>query len=88
MRTLKIDIEDIDIHSSFIDGIHIRKEILVHMPQLRTFNFSIRTSLDIANGMNLPSREDIQRTFIDETLYEVNCSVDYWATKVVIYHIY
>jgi hypothetical protein len=72
----------------FIDGIHIREEILVHMPQLRTFNFSIQTSLDIVNGMNLPSREDIQRTFIDEKLYKVNCSVDYWATKVVIYHIY
>jgi hypothetical protein len=78
----------INNQSSFIDGIHIRKDILLHMPQLRTFNFSIRTMVLIVDEMHLPSREDIQSTFIDETLYQANCSVDYWPTKGAVCHIY
>ena len=83
--TLNLSISN---RSSFIDGVHLRNEILLHMLQLRTFNFNIYTKLFISDGMHLPSQEDIQRTFIDETLYQVHCSVDYWSTKFAKCHIY
>jgi hypothetical protein len=38
--------------------------------------------------MHLLSREDIQRTFIDETLYQADCSVDYWPPQATLCHIY
>ncbi|CAF4193925.1 unnamed protein product, partial [Rotaria sordida] len=50
------------IESTYIDGTHLYDEILIHMPQLKKFNFNIYTLVfnkDIK--INLPSNNDIQQ---------------------------
>ncbi|CAF3831388.1 unnamed protein product [Rotaria magnacalcarata] len=49
---------------TFIDGNNLKKNILNHISQLNQFTFDIHSLMLINNTMNLPSKEDIQRTFI------------------------
>ncbi|CAF4571528.1 unnamed protein product [Rotaria sp. Silwood2] len=47
----------------FVDGTYLYNEILIHMPQLRTFSFYIRTQIDIGNSIHQLSINDIEQTF-------------------------
>jgi hypothetical protein len=58
--TLNIRIENRD---RYIDSTHTENEILVHMPQLHSFNFYICTYIDVVSSTHYSSAEDIQRTF-------------------------
>ncbi|CAF4572452.1 unnamed protein product, partial [Rotaria sp. Silwood2] len=56
---------------TYIDGIQLHDQILIYMPQLNKFTFSINSNTvqveDVVNEdieIDLPSNEDIQRSFI------------------------
>jgi hypothetical protein len=69
----------INIHNrtSFIDGTHIYNEILVYVPRLHTFNFSICTKTKIDNLICHLSKDDIQRTFTNIKYQRVDCILSY-----------
>ncbi|CAF4359714.1 unnamed protein product, partial [Rotaria socialis] len=63
--------------SIFVDGTHLYNEILIHMPQLRTFIFYIRTKIDIGNSIHQLPVNDIQQTFNKIQCQEVGCILNY-----------
>ncbi|CAF1020506.1 unnamed protein product [Rotaria sordida] len=67
-----INIEDLTLflnvvrfNSTYIDGTHLYNDILVFMPQLQKFTFSINTSLSNSQIV-FPSNDDIQYSFIEK----------------------
>ncbi|CAF4618030.1 unnamed protein product [Rotaria sp. Silwood2] len=62
---------------TFIDGNHLKKNIINRMPRLNQFRFYIRSNMFIRNQMYFPSTEDIQQTFIDFPNNEIVSYVDY-----------
>ncbi|CAF1131836.1 unnamed protein product [Rotaria sordida] len=61
------------IESTYIDGTHLYDEILIHMPQLKKFNFNIYTLVfnkDIK--INLPSNNDIQQSFVKRGYQQID----------------
>ncbi|CAF4605006.1 unnamed protein product, partial [Rotaria sp. Silwood2] len=77
-------------NETFIDGNNLKKNILNHMSKLKEFTFDIRSFMFINNEMNLPSKEDIQRTFDDFHLTKIISYVDYFLKpyKNGLCHIY
>ncbi|CAF0738190.1 unnamed protein product [Rotaria sordida] len=68
--TLYLSIQRIE--STYIDGNHLYNEILIHMPQLKKFIFSINTLVINKNiRINLPSNNDIQRSFIEREYQQI-----------------
>ncbi|CAF2959730.1 unnamed protein product [Rotaria sp. Silwood2] len=55
----------VDVYETFIEGNHLKKNIINRMPRLNQFTFYIRSVMFLCNQMNFSSTEDIQRTFID-----------------------
>ncbi|CAF1092869.1 unnamed protein product [Rotaria sp. Silwood1] len=79
--------------SDVIDGIQLHDEILVHMPRLNKFTFSINTELLIENDIktNITTKEDIQHSFIGKEFEQVQVgSYVYYKRlySVIEYHIY
>ncbi|CAF4456696.1 unnamed protein product, partial [Rotaria sp. Silwood2] len=69
--------------STYIDGIHLHDQILIYMPQLNKFTFSINTLVVNMNAkIDLPSHEDIQRSFIEKKYGQVGSYVDNVSTKI------
>ncbi|CAF3169754.1 unnamed protein product [Rotaria sp. Silwood2] len=68
----------IHVDEIFIDGNHLKKNIINRMPRLNQFTFYISSSMFTRNKLNLPSTEDIQRTFIDFPNNEIVSYVDYF----------
>ncbi|CAF1638369.1 unnamed protein product, partial [Adineta ricciae] len=64
--------------STYIDGNNLKKDILDHMSQLNRFSFSIDSFIITSGETNLPSAEDIQRTFVDFSNTKVVSCVDYF----------
>jgi len=62
----------------FIDGDHLKLNILTHMPLLTKFMFHIYTSTRFYEQNNCPSNESIQETFTDFTNKNIVSSVDYF----------
>ncbi|CAF1277710.1 unnamed protein product [Rotaria sordida] len=63
-------------YSTYIDGIQLHDQILIYMPQLNKFIFSINTT--VINGgstIDLPSNEDIQCSFIGKGYGQVGSCV-------------
>ncbi|CAF1082880.1 unnamed protein product [Rotaria sordida] len=71
------------VKDTFIDGNHIKTNILSHMPQLNIFAFHIHSLMFINNQINLPSKEDIQETFIDFKHTKIISYVDYFLEKQI-----
>ncbi len=69
------------VNKTFIDGNNLKKTIINCMPRLNQFRFYIRSILVILNGMNLPSTEDIQHTFIDFPNNNIISYVDYFREE-------
>ena len=68
--------------NSFIDGAYLKKDIICHMPKLKNFQFSIHSIIDHpAFPINLPSNEDIQRTFEDLEDYQIVSYIDYFPNE-------
>ncbi|CAF3523243.1 unnamed protein product [Rotaria sp. Silwood2] len=55
----------VHVNKTFIDGNHLKKNIINRLPRLNQFRFSINSILSINNLIYFPSTEDIQQTFID-----------------------
>ncbi|CAF3575023.1 unnamed protein product [Rotaria sordida] len=66
------------VKETFIDGNHLKKKIINRMPRLNQFTFYIRSSMYTGNKFNLPSTEDIQRTFIDFRNNKIISYVNYF----------
>ncbi len=65
LEELTLYLSIIRTESTYIDGIHLYDEILIHMSQLNKFIFSINTLVVNKNiKINLPSNNDIQHSFI------------------------
>jgi hypothetical protein len=69
------------VRDRFIDGNNLKKNILNCMPQLNVFSFDIRSLTFINNQINFPSKEDIQRTFIDFQYTKIISYVDYFLEE-------
>ncbi|CAF0993004.1 unnamed protein product [Rotaria sordida] len=80
-------------NSNVIDGIQLHDEILIHMPRLNKFTFSINTKLLIENDIktDITTKEDIQHSFIGKEfgLVQVGSYVYYKRLcSIIEYHIY
>ncbi len=66
-------------NSTFIDGIQLYDQFLIHMTQLKKFTFNIKTTV-FENSNNtrfkLPSNKDIQHSFIGRGYQQVASYVD------------
>jgi len=71
------------IESTYIDGTHLYDEILIHMPQLNKFRFSINTLVfnkDIR--INLPSNNDIQHSFFKRGYQQIDSYTHNESTEI------
>ncbi|CAM4901499.1 unnamed protein product [Rotaria socialis] len=66
---------------TFIDGNDLKRRIINRMLRLNQFTFYISSLMYIDNKMNLPSRDDIQRTFIDFPNDQIISYVDYFSEE-------
>jgi hypothetical protein len=65
------------LDSTYINGIQMYDQILIYMPQLNKFTFSIKTRVINKNiKINLSSNEDIQHSFIGKIYGRVGSYVD------------
>ncbi|CAF3120829.1 unnamed protein product [Rotaria socialis] len=72
----------------FLDGTHLHNEILIYMPQLRTFTFYISTENNIYNLPHPISTDNIQQTFANFKYGQTACAIDYFHTFRTICHVY
>ncbi|CAF0937632.1 unnamed protein product [Rotaria sordida] len=71
------------INSTYIDGIHLNNEILIHMPRLNKFTFSITTlACNRQSNIILPSNDDIQRSFIERRCQQIGSYADDNTMKI------
>ncbi|CAF2102204.1 unnamed protein product [Rotaria magnacalcarata] len=71
------------INSTYIDGIHLNDEILVRMPRLNKFTFSITTLVcNRRSHIILPSNDDIQRSFIERRYRQIGSYADDNTMKI------
>ncbi|CAM4777925.1 unnamed protein product, partial [Rotaria magnacalcarata] len=76
LEELTLFLSVIRMESTYIDGIHLHDEILIHMPRLDKLMFSITTMLYNINAkIDLQSNDDIQRGFIEKEIYQVDSYV-------------
>ncbi|CAF5033202.1 unnamed protein product, partial [Rotaria sp. Silwood1] len=66
------------INTTFIDGNHLKRDIINRMSRLKQFTFYIHSSMINCNQLDFPSTEDIQRTFIDFPNNNIISYVDYF----------
>jgi hypothetical protein len=80
----------IRIDSTYIDGIQLYDDILIYMPQLKKFTFSINTGvINKKNPIHLSSNEDIQNSFIGREYGQVGSYVFYRTMDNIGYcHVY
>ncbi|CAF2122620.1 unnamed protein product [Rotaria magnacalcarata] len=90
LKELKLFLAVLKNHSTYIDGIQLHDEILIHMPQLNKFTFSINTIILNENiKIDLPSNEDIQHSFIGKIYGKVGSYVYVRSEdNVVVSHVY
>jgi hypothetical protein len=70
------------VDSTYVDGIQLYDDILIYMPLLKKFTFSIDTGVLCKNiKINLPSNEDIQRSFIGRRYEQVASYIQTHPTK-------
>ncbi|CAF2820108.1 unnamed protein product [Rotaria sp. Silwood2] len=72
--TLFLIIKRLD--STYINGIQLYDQILIHMPRLNKFTFSINTLISNDVNISLPSNDDIQRSFIGKKYQQVGSYAD------------
>ncbi|CAM4983274.1 unnamed protein product [Rotaria socialis] len=90
LKELTLFLAVLKSHSTYIDGIQLHDEILIHMPQLNKFTFSINTIILNENiKIDLPSNEDIQHSFIGKIYGKVGSYVHVRSEdNVVVSHVY
>ncbi|CAF3564234.1 unnamed protein product [Rotaria sp. Silwood1] len=82
LEELILSLSIIRVDLPYIDGTHLYDEIQMHMPRLNKLIFSINTAVTKKNiNINFPSKEDLQRSFIDRGYQQVGVYVDSTETK-------
>ncbi|CAF2601687.1 unnamed protein product [Rotaria sp. Silwood2] len=77
------------MNTTFIDGNHLKRDIINRMSLLNQFTFYIHSFIFISNQLYCPSTENIQRTFIDFLNNNIISYVDYFPeAKQCQCHIY
>jgi hypothetical protein len=75
--------------ATFVDGKHVHDEFLIHMPQLQTFTFYIRTSCEVTVHVDDQlSNNEIKQTFISNEYEQVACIVQYITNNYAICHVF
>ncbi|CAM4844723.1 unnamed protein product [Rotaria magnacalcarata] len=75
--------------STFIDGTHLKNEILIYLPQIQIFTFNIKTHCKfMSNEMYIQSNNDISRTFINWQYGQVNSYISHYPNNVAQCHIF
>ncbi|CAF3939230.1 unnamed protein product [Rotaria sp. Silwood1] len=72
LEELTLYLSIIRTESTYIDGTHLYDEILIHMPLLTKFNFSINTLVFSKDIINLPSNHDIQHSFVKRGYQQID----------------
>ncbi|CAF3342347.1 unnamed protein product [Rotaria socialis] len=73
---------------TFVNGIHLHKEILIYMPRLDKFTFYINTTNEINGSIHRLCNDDIQRTFSYTNHRPVISIVDYFGTYKTACHVF
>jgi hypothetical protein len=72
LEELQLYLEVVRIDASYIDGIQLYDQFLIYMTQLHKFTFNIETNISRSNlRVELPSNEDIQRSFFGRGYQQV-----------------
>jgi hypothetical protein len=80
---------DVDDRSTFIDGIHLKNEIFIHLPNLQVFTCNIVTNCEfMSNEMYMQSNNDIYRTFLNWPYGQVDCYISHYPNNVAQSHIF
>ncbi|CAF4505026.1 unnamed protein product, partial [Rotaria sp. Silwood2] len=81
LEELTLSLSVLRSESTFIDGNHLYDEILVHMPRLNKFTFSIITQIVNENiRIDFPSNDDIQLSFTKREYNQVDSYADFNST--------
>ncbi|CAF1180627.1 unnamed protein product [Adineta steineri] len=81
---LSLDIERLTV----IDGLHLNKELLIHMTYLNKFRFHICTVLRTSETNYFLTTNDIKSTFLNWKYSSVSCCIDHFSSGYSHYHIY
>jgi hypothetical protein len=74
LKELTLFLSILQSQSTYIDGVQLHDKVLIYMPQLNKFTFSLSTTVvNIITKIDLPSNEDFQRSFIGKGYGQV-CS--------------
>ncbi|CAF4540988.1 unnamed protein product [Rotaria socialis] len=73
---------------TFVNGIHLHKEILIYMPRLDKLTFYIKTTNEINGSIHRLCNDDIQRTFSYTNHRPVISIVDYFGTYKAACHVF
>ena len=72
----------IDCQRRFIDGNHLKANVLCHMPRLEDFIFNIRSIMPLdVDPVHLPTNEDIRCTLTELTKHPIISYVDYFRNE-------
>ena len=75
--------------SSFIDGNHLKNEILIYLSQLQIFKLNITTRSEyLSNEIYLQTNNDISWTFNNWQYGQVNCYISHYPNNVAQCHIF
>ncbi|CAF3331759.1 unnamed protein product [Rotaria sp. Silwood1] len=74
--------------STFVDGTHLHKKILMHMPQLHAFTFYISTMIEFNDSFHLLVDNDLQQTFTNIGYYQTSSTVNYCRESKAICHVF
>jgi hypothetical protein len=72
----------VETKKTFIDGNHLKLNIMNYMPLLNKFTFNIYSFTGVYNQFNFPSNEYIQQTFKDFKNEQIISSIDYFQQQV------
>ncbi|CAM4862594.1 unnamed protein product [Rotaria socialis] len=75
----------VDERKTFFDGNDLKININNPMTQLNNFPFNIRSSSSFYNEIDLPSNEDIQKTFIDFNDKQIIYWINYFPSGIYEY---
>ncbi|CAF3552388.1 unnamed protein product [Rotaria socialis] len=81
LEELDLQLNNVYRNKGFIDGNSLKEDIVNYMTQLNKFAFNIRTFNPSSNLINLPSNEDIQRTFKEFKNTQIISCVDYFQKR-------
>jgi hypothetical protein len=69
------------VNENFIDGNHLKKNILHRMSKLNQLTFDIYSIMFINNQINFPSQEDMEQTFKDFPNTKIITRLNYFLNK-------